>query len=53
MLPEAYRHFVKEVQALGYRLCGKIYEEDMLNYLTEKDDENYLLRIEGQVEPVT
>ncbi len=53
MLPEAYRQFVNEVQALGYRLCGKIYEEDMLNYLTEKDDENYLLRIEGQVEPVT
>lgn len=52
MLPEAYRKFVEDIQRLGYRLCGKIYEEDILNYLTEKDNENYLLRIEGQVEPM-
>lgn len=52
MLPEAYHQFVREVEAMGYQLCGKIYEEDMLNYLTEKDDEKYLLQIEGMVEAI-
>lgn len=52
MLPDAYHQFVKDVQKKGYQLCGKIYEEDMLNYLTEKDEEQYLLQIEGQIAAV-
>lgn len=48
-LADAYSLFDEELHRMGYTLCGKIYEEDVLNYLTEMNDEKYLLKIEGLV----
>lgn len=51
-LIQAYGEFAEEVRSHGYALCAKIYEEDVLNYLAEMDDEKYLMRIEGLVRKI-
>lgn len=46
----AYINFCQELRGMGYKLIGNIYEEDMLNYLSEINFDDYLMKIEIQVE---
>ncbi len=47
-LAHAYAQFDSDVQDAGYQLC-RIYEEDMINYLSEVDYENYVMKLEGLI----
>lgn len=44
-----YRTFVEEVQQMGLNITGKIYEDDITNYMSESDASEYLMRIEVMV----
>ncbi len=48
-LVDEYRLLCEEIRKLGYQITGDIYEEDMLNYLSEHDYNDYLMKIEVQV----
>lgn len=48
-LREEYAYFVDELTAKGYEIIGDIYEEDLLNYLSETDFNDYLMKIEVQI----
>lgn len=44
-----YNRFARKLQDKGCTLCGHMYQEDMLNYLSETDDERYLMKLEIRV----
>lgn len=48
-LIQAYAVFCAELKQMGHATSGGIYEEDMLNYLSETDFNDYLMKIEIQV----
>lgn len=48
-LVKAYAVFCRELREMGYAVLGNIYEEDMLNYLSETDFNDYLMKIEVRV----
>ena len=41
--------FIDELTQSGYKVIGNIYEEDLLNYLSEADFNDYLMKIEVQI----
>ena len=45
-----YHENVQKLEALGYQIAGNIYEEDVIDYLSERDPDNYIYKIEVQVE---
>ena len=49
-LRNEYRIFCRELLDKNYKLIGHLYEEDMLNHLSETDFNNYLMKIEIRVE---
>lgn len=49
-LQAEYRKFCTELKALGYEPCGDIYQNDITNYLSERYADDYLMKIEVQVE---
>lgn len=49
-LKEEYRKFCEEVTAMGYKICGDIYQNDITNYLSERYADDYLMRLEVRVE---
>ena len=44
-----YAQFVEELHNMNYKVIGALYEEDMLNYLSETDFNYYLMRIEARI----
>lgn len=48
-LVSEYALFVEELSKMNYVIIGSIYQEDMLNYLSEIDFNYYLMRIEARV----
>ena len=48
-LIEKYMIFIDELTQSGYKVIGNIYEEDLLNYLSEADFNDYLMKIEVQI----
>ena len=48
-LIKAYAQFVEELHNMNYNVIGALYEEDMLNYLSETDFNYYLMRIEARI----
>lgn len=48
-LINAYAQFIDELKAMNYPVKYALYEEDMLNYLSETDFNYYLMRIETKV----
>lgn len=48
-LIKAYAQFVEELHNMNYKVIGALYEEDMLNYLSETDFNYYLMRIEARI----
>lgn len=49
-LPGGYDVFCRELEAMNYRVVGNIYEEDLLNYLSQEDFKSYLMKMEVRVE---
>lgn len=49
-LETIYQEIVREIERLGYQVAGNIYEEDAIDYLSESDPDNYVYRVEIQVE---
>lgn len=49
-LTEAYADFIDELTDKGYDVIGNIYQEDLLNYLSETDFNDYLMKMEVQVQ---
>lgn len=49
-LPKEYDRFCRELEAMNYRIVGNIYEEDLLNYLSQEDFKSYLMKMEVKVE---
>ena len=49
-LKEEYRKFCEEVTAMGCKICGDIYQNDITNYLSERYADDYLMRLEVRVE---
>lgn len=49
-LEEVYCHVIKRLSEAGCRVAGNLYEEDVIDYLSENNPERYLCRIEVQVE---
>lgn len=49
-LTQAYADFVCQLNQQGYALRGSIYEEDVINHLSESDDEQYIMKLAGRVE---
>ena len=45
-----YHEVVQKLEALGVQITGNIYEEDVIDYLSERDPDNYVYKIEVQVE---
>ena len=45
-----YALFIDELNESGYSINGDIYEEDLLNYLSETDFNDFLMKIEVRVE---
>ena len=41
--------FIDELIQSGHKIIGNIYEEDLLNYLSEADFNDYLMKIEVQI----
>lgn len=48
-LIKAYAQFVEELHNMNYKVIGALYEEDILNYLSETDFNYYLMRIEARI----
>lgn len=48
-LIEKYMIFIDELIKSGHKIIGNIYEEDLLNYLSEADFNDYLMKIEVQI----
>lgn len=49
-LHSEYKKFYSEVCALGLAVCGDIYQEDITNYMSERDAEDYLMKLEVEVQ---
>ena len=49
-MTEAYADFIDELTDKGYDVIGNIYQEDLLNYLSETDFNDYLMKMEVQVQ---
>jgi len=49
-LPEVYADILRRIGEMGYKICGNIYEEDQLYFLSEQDMNNYVIKIAMQVE---
>ncbi len=49
-LQEEYRKFCRELKEKGYKIKGNIYQNDITNYLSERYADDYLMKIEVQVE---
>lgn len=48
-LYQTYQNMKKRLEAQGYHIIGNIYEEDMIDYLSEHNAENYIQKISVQV----
>ncbi len=44
-LYETYRRMRDEIEEKGYQLVGNIYEEDVIDYLSEEEEDNFVMRI--------
>ena len=49
-LPREYDKFCEELKSMNYTIKGNIYEEDLLNYLSQEDFKSYLMKMEICVE---
>lgn len=49
-LEEVYCHMINRLNEAGCQIVGNLYEEDVIDYLSESNPEHYLCRIEVQVE---
>lgn len=44
-MPYTYAAIKKFISSKGMQVCGDVYEMEMLNYLTEEDPDNFIIRI--------
>lgn len=49
-LEDIYRLIVHKIEQSGYNIAGNLYEEDVIDYLSENNPDNYIYRIAVQVE---
>lgn len=49
-LQDVYAWFVQAVQEKGHTLKGPIYETDIIDHVAEREEDNYVLKIEGLIE---
>ncbi len=50
-LKDEYKKFCGELRQMGHTPCGPIYQNDITSYLSERSDDDYLMRIEVCVKP--
>ncbi len=48
-LTEEYRKFCLELKERGYKINGPIYQSDITNYLSERYNDDYLMKIEVSI----
>lgn len=48
-LPREYGIFCEQLEAMNYKIVGNIYQEDLLNYLSQEDFKSYLMKMEVRV----
>ncbi|HCG27556.1 MAG TPA: hypothetical protein DE060_15985 [Lentisphaeria bacterium] len=51
-IPDTYRRMKQQIKALGFRIAGNAYEEDIINHVLEQDPEKYLTKLSVQIEKV-
>lgn len=44
-LHRTYRRLKQEIEAKGYQIIGNIYEEDVIDYLSEEKEDNYVMKV--------
>ena len=49
-LPLTYEIMKKQLDETGYQIIGNLYEIDMIDYLSESNPDNYILKISIQVD---
>ena len=50
-LPQAYQTLCRRVREMGYQPAGDLFEEDLLNFLSQADQASYLLKLNLLVRP--
>lgn len=51
-LPHIYSGFIEAIQKEGYLLDGDIYEDDVIDYFSASDPNNYIFKISAKVCPM-
>ena len=51
-LTQMYQTFLQLVQQEGYRLCGNLYENDVIDYVSSPNPNRYILKVSAPVEPI-
>lgn len=49
--PLPYQTFLEQIEECGYMLCGDLYEDDVMDYLSVADPNQYVFRLSALVEP--
>lgn len=44
-LYETYRRMKSEIEEKGYKIAGNIYEEDVIDYLSGEEEDNFVMRV--------
>ena len=45
----AYRWMKNEIEEKGYKMIGNIYEEDVIDYLSEEVEDNFVMKVSAPV----
>lgn len=48
-LHDEYKKFYGEIRQMGFAVQGDIYQEDITNYMSERDADDYLMKMEAEV----
>lgn len=49
-LRDEYKRFYREITGRGLKCAGNIYQNDILSYFSEREEDDYLMKLEMQVE---
>ena len=51
-IPDTYRSMKQKIKALGFRIAGNAYEEDIINQVLEKNPDKHLTKLSIQIESI-